>query len=394
MALHARPGEFRFRLWAPSQRRVGLVLEDAAEVVPMARRTDGFFEAFVEGVSAGALYRFALDDGMRVPDPASRFQPQDVHGPSEAIDPGAYAWNDAWTGLRWEDAVLYELHVGAFTPEGTLDAAAGKLDHLAALGVTAIELMPIADFSGRRGWGYDGVCLYAPDATYGRPERLKAFVEAAHRRGIAVLLDVVYNHFGPDGNYLRLYAPDFFTSRHKTPWGDAINYDGPNALPVRQFVVENAEYWIDEFHLDGLRLDAVHAIKDDSRPDILDEIAERVRSRFDRPVHLLLENEENEPERLRRKGGDAVCYTAQWNDDVHHVLHVAATGTDERLLRRLWRDGIARPRAGRGVRLSGPGVRLIAAVRGAVRATRFRPWLSSPSSRTTTRSATGRSASV
>ncbi len=302
------------------------MLEDAAEVVPMERRADGFFEAFVEGASAGALYRFALDDGMRVPDPASRFQPQDVHGPSEAIDPDAYAWNDAWTGLRWEDAVLYELHVGVFTPEGTLDAAAGKLDHLAALGVTAIELMPIADFSGRRGWGYDGVCLYAPDATYGRPERLKAFVEAAHRRGIAVLLDVVYNHFGPDGNYLRLYAPDFFTSRHKTPWGDAINYDGPNAFPVRQFVVENAEYWIDEFHLDGLRLDAVHAIKDDNRPDILDEIAERVRSRFDRPVRLLLENEENEPERLRRKGGDAVRYTAQWNDDVHHVLHVAATG--------------------------------------------------------------------
>jgi maltooligosyltrehalose trehalohydrolase len=316
-------GGIRFRLWAPGQRRVGLVLEDASEFVPMERRADGFFEAYVDG--AGALYRFALDDGQRVPDPAARFQPQGVHGPSEAIDPDGFEWNDAWTGLPWEDAVLYELHVGAFTPEGTFDAAAEKLDHLAALGITVIELMPVADFSGRRGWGYDGVCLYAPDATYGRPERFKAFVEAAHRRGIAVLLDVVYNHFGPDGNYLRLYAPDFFTGRHKTPWGDAINYDGPSARPVRDFIIENAEYWIDEFHLDGLRLDAVHAIKDDSRPDILDDLVERVRSGFDRPVHLLLENEENEPERLRREDGRAVRYTAQWNDDVHHGLHVAAT---------------------------------------------------------------------
>jgi maltooligosyltrehalose trehalohydrolase len=291
----------------------------------MERRADGFFEAFVDGASAGALYRFALDDGQRVPDPAARFQPQDVHGPSEAIDPDGFEWSDPWTGLPWEDTVLYELHVGAFTPEGTFDAAAEKLDHVATLGVTVIELMPVADFSGRRGWGYDGVCLYAPDATYGRPERLKAFVEAAHRRGIAVLLDVVYNHFGPDGSYLRLYAPDFFTRRHRTPWGDGINYDGPNARPVRDFIIENAEYWIDEFHLDGLRLNAVHAIKDDSRPDILDDLVERVRSRFDRPVHLLLENEENEPERLRREGARAVRYTAQWNDDIHHGLHVAAT---------------------------------------------------------------------
>ncbi len=343
-------GGIRFHLWAPGETRVGLELTKTSAVIPMTRRDDGFFEVFVENLAAGALYRFVLSDGSRVPDPASRFQPEDVHGPSEALDPDAYAWNDAWTGLRWEDAVLYELHIGAFTPEGTFDAAAEKLDHLAALGVTAIELMPVGDFSGRRGWGYDGVCLYAPDATYGRPERLKAFVEAAHRRGIAVLLDVVYNHFGPDGNYLPLYAPDFFTSRHKTPWGDAINYDGPTALPVRQFVVENAEYWIGEFHFDGLRLDAVHAIKDDSRPDILDEIAERVRSSFDRPVHLLLENEENEPERLRRKGANANRYTAQWNDDVHHVLHVAATGQssgyyvdygETRLLGRALAEGFA-----------------------------------------------------
>jgi maltooligosyltrehalose trehalohydrolase len=340
----------RFRLWAPSQQRVGLVLGDRSDAVPMERSPDGFFEAFVEGVGAGALYRFVLDDGTRVPDPASRFQPEDVHGPSETVDPDAYQWSESWSGVAWEDVVLYELHLGAFTRGGTFDAAAEMLDYLASLGVTAVEIMPVADFSGRRGWGYDGVLLYAPDATYGRPERFKAFVEAAHGHGIAVFLDVVYNHFGPDGNYLSRYAPDFFTSRHKTPWGDAINYDGPNARPVRDFIIENAEYWLDEFHLDGLRLDAVHAIRDDSSPDILDELAERVRARFDRPIHLVLENENNEPKRLERDEGRAVRYDAQWNDDVHHVLRVAATNQqagyygdygETRLLARALAEGFA-----------------------------------------------------
>ncbi len=316
-------GGIRFRLWAPGQERVNLALAD--RVVPMERRADSFFEAFADGVGAGALYRFVLDNGTRVPDPASRFQPQDVHGPSETIDPHAYEWTETWSGVAWEDVVLYEMHLGAFTRAGTFDGAAEMLDYLAKVGVTAVELMPVADFSVKRGWGYDGVYPYAPDASYGRPERFKAFVEAAHAHGIAVLLDVVYNHFGPDGNYLPLYAPDFFTRRHKTPWGDAINFDGPTARPVRDFVIENAEYWLDEFHLDGLRLDAVHAIKDDSWPDINDELAERVRSRFKRPIHLLLENENNEPGRLIRQDGKPLHYTAQWNDDVHHVLHVAAT---------------------------------------------------------------------
>ena len=184
-------------------------------------------------------------------------------------------WREDWGGRSWDDAVLYELHLGAFTPEGTFIAAAEKLDHLASLGVTAVEIMPVGDFSGRWGWGYDGVLPYAPDASYGRPEHFKAFVEAAHRRGISVSLDVVYNHFGPHGNYLPRYAPDILTDRHKTPWGDAINFDGPNSGPVREFFLQNAEYWIDAFHLDGLRLDAAHAIKDDSRPDVLDELAER-----------------------------------------------------------------------------------------------------------------------
>jgi maltooligosyltrehalose trehalohydrolase len=318
-------GGVRFRLWAPAQERVSLVLEDDGSTVAMESRGDGFFEVFVQGIGAGALYRFSLSDGSRIPDPASRFQPQDVHGPSEVIDHASYPWRDDWEGRSWDDAVLYELHVGAFTPEGTFTAAAQKLDHLVGLGVTAVEIMPVGDFPGRWGWGYDGVLPYAPDASYGRPEHFKAFVEAAHRRGISVLLDVVYNHFGPEGNYLRSYAPDFLTRRHQTPWGDAINFDGPNSRPVREFFIQNAEYWIQEFHLDGLRIDAAHEIKDDSRPDVLDELAQRLRSRVARPIHLLIENETNDPDRLVRCGRKPERYTAQWNDDVHHVLHVAAT---------------------------------------------------------------------
>jgi len=315
----------RFRLWAPAMEQLSLVIEGQAEPVPMQRGSGGFFEAFVAGVRVGARYRFKLPDGTLVPDPASRFQPDDVHGASELIDHAAYPWRDGWAGRDWEDVVLYELHVGAFTAEGTFAAAIQKLDHLAELGVTALEIMPVGDFRGRWGWGYDGVYPYAPDASYGRPEDFKAFVEAAQARGIAVILDVVYNHFGPEGNYLSRYAPQFFTSRHKTPWGEAVNFDGPHARPVRDFVIENAEYWIDVFRLDGLRLDAVDTIRDDSRPDILTELAERVRSRFSRPVHLLLENGDNEPERLDRRNGKPRLYTAQWNDDMHHVLHVAAT---------------------------------------------------------------------
>jgi maltooligosyltrehalose trehalohydrolase len=317
-------GGIRFRLWAPQEERIALRLE-GRDAIAMERQENGFHEIFVDGLSAGARYMYALASGPRVPDPASRYQPDDVGGPSEAIDPGAYRWRGSWAGREWEDVVLYELHVGAFSPEGTFAGAALKLDHLADVGVTAVEIMPVSDFKGRWNWGYDGAFPYAPDASYGRPEDFKAFVEAAHDRGIAVLLDVVYNHFGPEGNFLSLYAHEFFTSRHKTPWGDAIQLDGPDSRPVRDFFIENAEYWLEEFHLDGLRFDAVHAIKDDSRPDLLDELAARLRARFSRPVHLLLENEDNVPERLARHGDKADLYTAQWNDDIHHVLHVAAT---------------------------------------------------------------------
>jgi maltooligosyltrehalose trehalohydrolase len=317
-------GGIRFRLWAPSEDRVALAIE-GRDPVAMNRIEDGFFELFAEGLPERVRYMFALAGGQRVPDPASRFQPDDVEGPSEAIDPGAYRWRESWPGREWHDVVLYELHLGAFSPQGTFAAAALRLDHLADLGVTAVEIMPVSDFKGRWNWGYDGAFLYAPDASYGRPEDFKAFIEAAHSRRIAVLLDVVYSHFGPEGNFLPLYAPDFFTSRHKTPWGDAIQFDGPNSRPVRDFFIENAEYWIEEFHLDGLRFDAVHAIKDDRRPDLLDELATRLRARFSRPIHLLLENESNDPRRLTRHGDEPNLYTAQWNDDIHHVLHVAAT---------------------------------------------------------------------
>src|SRR5579859_3110761 len=326
-------GGVRFRLWAPNCRHVAVETADGLEPArstPMAETGDGWHECLVPFARAGTRYRYILPDGMRVPDPASRFQPEDAHGPSEVIDPGAYRWSDtAWHGRPWHEAVLYELHVGAFTAAGTFRAARERLDHLAALGVTGIEIMPVADFPGRRNWGYDGVLLYAPDSTYGRPDDFRALVDAAHARGIMVLLDVVYNHFGPDGNYLPLYAPAFFTDRHRTPWGAGINFDGPQSTAVREFIIHNALYWIDEFHLDGLRLDAVHAILDDSPRDVLDELAERVRAAGRREVHLVLENEENQTRRLAREAdGRTRHYTAQWNDDVHHVLHAAATGED------------------------------------------------------------------
>jgi malto-oligosyltrehalose trehalohydrolase len=325
-------GRVRFRLWAPDCDHVDLALEARAPAdTPLCLRMDaaekGWHELVTAHAGVASRYRFVLPDGLHVPDPASRFQPDDVHGPSEVIDPAAYAWQcPGWSGRPWAEAVLYELHVGTFTAEGTFRAAIGRLDHLVALGITAIELMPVADFPGTRNWGYDGVLLYAPDSTYGRPEDLKALVDAAHARGLMVLLDVVYNHFGPDGNFLPAYAASFFTDRHKTPWGAGINYDGPNAAPVREFIIHNALYWLEEFNLDGLRLDAVHAILDDSPRHVLDELAVRARA-FRRGTHLVLENEENQARRLTRDAGGApLDYTAQWNDDLHHVLHVAATG--------------------------------------------------------------------
>jgi malto-oligosyltrehalose trehalohydrolase len=317
-----------FRLWAPKHRRMYLKIVDGERLRRMRAVGNGWHRLFVATAGPGSLYQFVLPDGLHVPDPASRFQPMDVHGPSEVIEPTAYAWRDAdWRGRPWTECVIYELHVGAFTPEGTFRAVIGRLDYLRELGVTAIELMPVADFSGRWNWGYDGVLPFAPDSSYGRPEDLKALVDAAHCRGIAVLLDVVYNHFGPDGHYLPAYAP-IFTELHETPWGSAVNFDGDGSPAVRALIVANAVYWITEFNLDGLRLDAVHAIIDDSPEHILDAIAREVRQAAgDRHVHLILENEANEASWLCRDPDSRPRrFTAQWNDDLHHVLHAAASG--------------------------------------------------------------------
>jgi malto-oligosyltrehalose trehalohydrolase len=325
-------GTVRFSLWAPAQKEVGLRLAGRAGDLLLEREKFGWHSLVTEAATAGSLYQFVLSDGLAVPDPASRFQPRDVHGPSEVIDPRQYQWHDAdWRGRPWHEAVIYELHVGCFTAAGNYDGVRERLGDLANLGITAIELMPLADFPGRRNWGYDGVLPFAPDSSYGHPKQLKALIDAAHAVGIMVLLDVVYNHFGPDGNYLSLYAPQFFTERHHTPWGAAINFDGSGSRTVRDYFIHNALYWLTEFHFDGLRFDAVHAILDDSPTHILAELAQRVRTALPgRAVHLVLENEHNEASLLERSpGGEPPLYNAQWNDDVHHVLHVAATADSE-----------------------------------------------------------------
>jgi maltooligosyltrehalose trehalohydrolase len=335
--VHAMPfgAEYRgdatvFRLWAPAATNVELLLGGEGDApMPLTPGGDGWFERRVDGARAGSRYAFRIDGGIVVPDPASRANPDGVHARSAVVDPAAHAWrDDAWQGRPWRDAVVYELHVGAFTPAGTFEAAIARLDELADLGITAIELMPVAAFPGRRNWGYDGVLPFAPAASYGMPDDLKRLVEAAHARGLMILLDVVYNHFGPEGNYLHAYAPQFFNPAHQTPWGAAINFDGEASRTVRDFFVHNALYWLEEFHFDGLRLDAVHAIVDTSRPDFVTELATRVRERFaGRDVHLVLENDRNEARYLRRDGaGRPLLASAQWNDDLHHALHVIATG--------------------------------------------------------------------
>ena len=326
-------GRVRFRLWAPAARHVHLRLERtgrACGLLSLTAEPGGWHGVVTAHTPAGSRYSFQLEDGTRVPDPASRCQPDDVHGASEVIDPRAFEWRDEdWLGRPWEEAVAYELHVGSFTPQGTFAAVRGKLGHLVALGITAIELMPLGDFPGARNWGYDAALPFAPDSRYGRPEELKALVQDAHGHGLMVFLDVVYNHFGPEGNYLQLYAPDFFSTRHETPWGAGLNFDGPGSRTVRDFFIHNALYWLEEYHLDGLRLDAVHAIRDDSRPDILEELADAVAAGPGRRrhVHLVLENDANAARYLTRgDDGRPQRYAAQWNDDFHHACHVLLTG--------------------------------------------------------------------
>ncbi|HEX6266103.1 MAG TPA: alpha-amylase family glycosyl hydrolase, partial [Burkholderiales bacterium] len=320
-------GGARFRLWAPAAGEVDLSLNGS--FFRMKGAGDGWFELVHDQAKAGSRYCYRIDGRQEVPDPASRFQPKDAEGPSELIDPGGFDWQDAgWQGRPWPEAVIYELHVGTFSSQGGYSGVAAKLGHLKDLGVTAVELMPLADFCGRRNWGYDGVLPYAPDGRYGRPEALKGLVQAAHKAGLMVFLDVVYNHFGPKGNFLHLYAPQFFTEKHNTPWGAAIDF---GLEPVRQYFIHNALYWLEEYRFDGLRLDAVDQIDDQSDEPILQEIAQAVRDHgFDRPVHLTTEDDRNVT-RFQERGpdGSPKLYDGEWNDDWHHVAHVLATHESE-----------------------------------------------------------------
>ncbi len=317
-----------FAVWAPTHASIGLRLEGSGDAgdLPMQPGDGGWHMLRAPVAAVGTRYRFVLPDDTALPDPASRCQPEGAFGPSEVVDLGRHVWrHPQWKGRPWHEAVICELHVGTFTQEGTFRAAIDRLAHLAALGVTAVELMPVATFAGERNWGYDGVLPFAPAAPYGRPEDLQAFVDAAHGLGIMVLLDVVYNHFGPEGSAMHALAPKFFTERHHTPWGAGFNFEEQPA--VRHFFIDNALHWLEAYRIDGLRLDAVHEIQDDSTEHIVDAIASAVWKRFpDRHVHLILENEHNEAHRLVRRNGKLLRYTAQWNDDVHHTLHVAATG--------------------------------------------------------------------
>jgi maltooligosyltrehalose trehalohydrolase len=324
-------GSVRFRLWAPNAMKVDVSLDDGkgvTQMLPMTALEEGWYELVTDKAHAGSLYRYRINGENEVPDPASRRNPNDVHGPSEVIDPTEFTWDDdGWRSRPWHEAAIYELHVGTFSPEGTFAGVQARLDHLVELGVTVIELMPIADFPGTRGWGYDGVLQFAPEAAYGTPNELKSLIAAAHKRGIAVMIDVVYNHFGPEGNYLGMYARQFFTDRHHTPWGEAINFDGENSRPVRDFYINNTLYWLEEYHFDGLRYDAVHAIMDDSKKHILTEISETARAYAggERNIYLVLENGANEA-RFLSIPGRSNKYDAQWDDDLHHCLHTILTG--------------------------------------------------------------------
>ena len=328
-------GGAHFRVWAPRASSVTVRTRHKHDLrcAELPREDGGEFTAFVEGIVAGDTYVYRLSGGAAgLPDPASRFQPDGVHGWSAVVDPGSFTWSDGeWFGREIADLVIYEIHIGTFTQEGTFDAALRHLRELRALGITAIEIMPVAQFPGMRNWGYDDVFPYAVQNSYGGPEGLRRLVNAAHRVGLAVILDVVYNHLGPEGNYLPQFGP-YFTDRYHTPWGQAINFDGPESDGVREYFVENALYWIDEYHVDGLRLDAVHAICDFSAVHILQEIADRVHDlglKLGRRTLVIAESDLNDPRLVRSKERGGYGLDAAWNDDFHHAVHAALTGERE-----------------------------------------------------------------
>ena len=319
----------RFRIWAPGARELALVLHDgkAAGTHPLARIEGGVYETWVHGAAAGDTYAYRMDGGAPRPDPASRFQPQGVHGPSQIVDAHTYRWHDgAWRPRRLEDLIVYELHIGTFSPEGTFAGARARLPYLRDLGVTAVEVMPIADFAGNRNWGYDGAALFAPARAYGPPDDFRALVDEAHRQGLAVILDVVYNHLGPEGAYLPHFSPQYLTDRHSGPWGRSVNLDGPGAEYVRRFIVDNALYWIRDFHVDGLRLDATHALVDESDTHIIAALARAVREAAPARVILHAEDHRNEARMVERPSEGGWGLDGVWADDFHHVIRRMVAG--------------------------------------------------------------------
>jgi len=318
------------RVWAPVCDRIELVREDTGQAYPLTAEPDGYHSLLVDGLGPGTAYRFRLNGGDSVPDPASRFQPDGPHGPSVVVDPSAFRWTDReWRGVSNSGQVIYELHVGTFTEAGTFRGAIERLPDLVDIGVTIVELMPLADFAGKFGWGYDGVNLFAPCRLYGSPDDLRAFVDAAHALELGVIVDVVYNHLGPEGNYLARFAPRYF-SGERTEWGDAINFDGADAAPVREYFLTNARYWIEEFHVDGLRLDATQQIFDDSPRHIVAEVTDAVRAASgSRRTIVVGENEPQEARLLAERAAGGCGLDALWNDDFQHSAAVAATGRDE-----------------------------------------------------------------
>jgi maltooligosyltrehalose trehalohydrolase len=327
-------GGVHFRVWAPRRKSVEVVIEGegASYSIELEPQEHGYFSGLANGVREGALYRFRLDrEGELYPDPASRFQPRGPHGPSEVVSPNSFEWSDSeWSGVGREGQIIYEMHVGTFTREGTWEAAASELEELARIGVTVIEVMPIADFPGEFGWGYDGVNLFAPTRLYGSPDDLRRFIARAHSLAIGVILDVVYNHLGPDGNYLRHFSEDYLTDRYETEWGEALNFDGPGSSSVREFFISNAGYWIDEFHFDGLRLDATQSIHDKSEPHILLEVTRRARENArGREIIIVAENETQHTRLARPAARGGYGIDALWNDDFHHSAMVALTGRNE-----------------------------------------------------------------
>lgn len=334
-------GGTNFRVWAPRRRSVEVVVEGGADrgsngqIFELEPEDHGYFSGVVRSIGDGALYRYRLDGGANLyPDPASRYQPEGPHGPSQVVDPKKFEWTDQnWRGLISRGQVIYEMHIGTFTRAGVWAAASLELNELAHLGITVVEVMPVADFPGRFGWGYDGVNLFAPSRLYGAPDDFRRFVDRAHAAGLGVILDVVYNHLGPDGNYLREFAEDYFTDRYTTDWGSAINFDGDNSGPVREYFAANAGYWVDEFHLDGLRLDATQNIYDLSGDHILAAITRRARSSAQggrgRSIIIVAENEPQETILVRPSDQGGYGIDALWNDDFHHSAMVAMIGRNE-----------------------------------------------------------------